>query len=111
MPGTLKDGPYLLAGLVQQQSGTQPTVIITDAGSYTDQLSGLFWLHGYQFSPRLADLGEARLWRLDRDADYGPLNGLARNRINSDLIVRKWDDMLRVAGSLKMSTVDSSAAS
>jgi TnpA family transposase len=33
------------------------------------------------------------------------LNGLARNRINRDLIVRNWDDMLRVAGSLKMGTV------
>ena len=33
VPGTLKDGPYLLAGLLQQQSDSQPTVIITDAGS------------------------------------------------------------------------------
>ena len=57
VPGTLTDGSYLLAGLLQQQSDTQPTVIITDAGSYSDQLFGLFWLLGYQFSPRLADLG------------------------------------------------------
>jgi hypothetical protein len=105
VPGTLKDGPYLLAGLLQQQSDTQPTVIITDAGSYSDQLFGLFWLLGYQFSPRLADVGDARLWRLDRSADYGPMNGLARNRINRELITRNWDDMLRVAGSLKMGTV------
>ena len=26
---------------------------------------GLFWLLGFQFSPRLADLGDTRLWRLD----------------------------------------------
>jgi len=105
VPGTLKDGPYLLAGLLQQQSDSQPTVIITDAGSYSDQLFGLFWLLGYQFSPRLADLGDARLWRLDRSADYGLMNGLARNRINRELNARNWDDMLRVAGSLKMGTV------
>jgi len=29
---------------------------------------GLFWLLGFQFSPRLADLGDTRLWRLDRNA-------------------------------------------
>jgi TnpA family transposase len=68
-------------------------------------LFGLFWLLGYQFSPRLADVGDARLWRLDRSADYGPMNGLARNGINRELIARNWDDMLRVAGSLKMGTV------
>jgi len=28
-----------------------------------------------------------RLWRMDAEADYGPLNGLARNRINSNLIL------------------------
>jgi TnpA family transposase len=66
---------------------------------------GAFWLLGYRFSPRLADLGDARLWRLDRAADYGVLTGLARNRIDRELIARNWDDLLRLAGSLKMSTV------
>jgi TnpA family transposase len=46
-----------------------------------------------------------RLWRLDRSADYGVLNGLARNRIDRALIARNWDDLLRLAGSLKMSAV------
>jgi TnpA family transposase len=105
VPGTPKDAPYLLAGLLEQWSGPPPTEIITDSGSYTDQLFGSFWLIGYRFSPRLADLGDAWLWRLDRTADYGVLNGLARNRIDRDLIAHNWDDLLRLAGSLKMSTI------
>ena len=83
----------------------QPTEIITDSGSYTDQIFGLFWLLGFRFSPRLADVGDARLWRLDRTAHYGPLQGLPRHVINRDLIVRNWHDLLRVAGSLKLGTV------
>ena len=63
---------------------------------------------GYQFSPRLADLGESRFWRIDPAADYGALNGLARHRVRTDLIVRNWDDLLRVAGSLKMGTISAS---
>ncbi|MBR0560722.1 Tn3 family transposase [Neokomagataea sp. TBRC 2177] len=47
-------------------------------------LFGLFWLLGYQLSPRLADIGDARFWRIDKTADYALLNGLARNRINLD---------------------------
>jgi TnpA family transposase len=66
------------------------------------------WLLSYQFSPRLADFGEARFERIDPAADYGALNGLARHRVRADLIARHWDDLLRVAGSLKMGTVSAS---
>ena len=69
---------------------------------------GLFWLLGYQFSPRLADIGEAQFWRLDPTADYGVLNAIARSRVNTKLIVRNWDDLLRVAGSLQQGTVSAS---
>jgi TnpA family transposase len=65
----------------------------------------LFWLLGYQFSPRLADVGEARFWRLDTNADYGVLDKLARQRVKTQLIEYNWDDLLRVAGSLKLGTV------
>ena len=59
---------------------------MTDTASYSDLVFGLFRLLGYQFSPRLTDLGAARFWRLDRSADYGPLNALARHHINPKLI-------------------------
>src|SRR5258708_28066682 len=72
----------------------------------TDLIFGLFHLLGYQFSPRLADVGESRFWRIDASADYGVLNGLARQTINRNLITENWDDLLRVAGSLKLGTVN-----
>jgi len=105
VPGTLKDGPYLLAVLLEQDTQVQPTIVMSDSGAYSDQLFGLFWLLGYQFSPRLADAGDARLWRIDPKADYGALNGVARHRLNTTLITQHWDDLLRVAGSLRMGTV------
>jgi hypothetical protein len=43
----------------------------------TDTIFGIFHLLGYQFSPRLADIGGARFWRVYPKADYGALNGLA----------------------------------
>jgi TnpA family transposase len=86
----------------------QPTEIITDTAGYADIVFGLFWLLGYQFSPRLADIGDARFWRTDPEADYGPLNGLSKGRIDTNLIAENWDDLLRVAGSLKSGTVSAS---
>jgi TnpA family transposase len=47
-----------------------------DTAAYSDLIFGLFCLLGYQFSPRLADVGEARWWRIDTTADYGALNAL-----------------------------------
>jgi len=108
VPGTVRDSLYVLDGLLEQQTCLQPTEIMTDTHGYTDIVFGLFWLLGYQFSPRLADLGESRFWRIDKEADYGGLNGISRNTINTDLISKNWDDLLRVAGSLKSGQVSAS---
>jgi len=109
IPGTLRDSLYILDGLLEQQTSLRPTELMTDTAGYSDLVFGLFWLLGYQFSPRLADLGEARFWRMDKAADYGALNGLARTKVNVGLITTHWDDLLRVAGSLAMGTVSASA--
>ena len=81
---------------------------MTDSAGYSDIIFGLFWLLGFQFSPRLAELGDTRFWRMDLQANYGALNGLARHRVKTVLIAQHWDDFLRVAGSLKMGTVRAS---
>lgn len=105
IPGTIRDSLYILEGLLEQQTSLNPIEIMADTAGTSDLVFGLFWLLGYQFSPRIADIGETRFWRMDMEADYGPLGGLARNRINGNLIMDHWDDMLRVAGSLKLGTV------
>ncbi len=108
VPGTLRDSLYILDGLLEQQTNVDPHELMTDTAGYSDQVFGLFRLLGYQFSPRLADIGGARFWRIDRTADYGSLNGLARHTIDTDLITTHWDDLLRVAGSLATGTVRAS---
>lgn len=108
IPGATKDGPYLLEGLIEQETHLRPKELMTDTGGYSDIVFGLFWLLGYQFSPRLADLGDARFWRMNRETDYGALNELARQTVNVDFIAEHWDDFLRAAGSLKMGNVKAS---
>ena len=108
VPGTLRDSLVLLSVVLEQQTELQPTEIMTDTGAYTDTMFGIFHLLGYQFSPRLADIGGSRFWRVDQKADYGALNALAAQRINTALIVEHWEDLLRLAGSLKLGTVQAS---
>src|SRR5439155_24470894 len=89
---------------LNQETSLHPKELMTDTASYSDIIFWLFHILGYQFSPRLADVGESRFWRIDATADYGVLNGLARQTINQNLIMQNWDDILRVAGSLKLGT-------
>ena len=91
----------LLALLLKQQTELETAEFMTDTAAYSDAVFGIFWLLGYQFSPRLADVGDAKLWRIDRKADYGPFNSLGKGTINLALIRDNWPDVICLAGSLK----------
>lgn len=105
VPGTLRDSLILLAVVLEQQTDLQPTQIMTDTGAYSDVIFGLFRLLGYRFSPRIADVSDTRLWRIDAKADYGSFESIVRHKINMQRIAESWDDLLRLAGSLKLGRV------
>ncbi len=73
----------ILDGLLEQHMSLRPTTLVTDSVSFSDIVFGPFLLLGYRFCARLANLGDTRFYR-----------------INTDLLARNWDDLLRVAGSL-----------
>lgn len=108
VPGTLRDSIFVLEGLLEQQTGLNPVEIMTDTAGSSDIIFGLFWLLGYQFSPRLADAGGAIFWRADKIAHYGALNELARGCVELSKIESQWDEMMRMAGSLKLGTIHAS---
>ena len=98
----MRDSLVVLALLLEQETELEPLEIMTDTAAYSDAIFGLFWLLGYRFSPRLADIGGAKLWRIDRQATYGQFDALAWGRINIALIRENWPDLIRLAGSLKL---------
>ncbi len=53
----------------------------------------------------MADAGECKFWRIDKEACYGALDDLARGQIKIEKAIAGWDDMLRTAGSLKLGMV------
>lgn len=108
VPGTLRDSIFVLEGLLEQQTGLNPVEIMTDTAGTSDIIFGLFWLLGYQFSPRLADAGEAVFWRVDKSANYGALDELPRGCADLSKAEDQWDEMMRTAGSLKLGTIHAS---
>lgn len=79
-------------------------MIATDHAGYSDAVFGLFKILGYRFVPRFRDMTDQRFWCAElpdgQTSHYGPLEPIARNRINLVKIENQWPDMLRVAGSL-----------
>ncbi len=106
LTGTMRDSMNLIELVLGQKTTVQPHEIMTDTAGYSDIVFGLFALLGYQFSPRIADMGSSRLWRFDMNADYGALDKFSQNKLREEFIAKHWDDMLRIAGSLKLSTVN-----
>jgi len=54
--------------------------------------------------PRLADLKDQQLYKMDRNAVYGALDALLSNTANVNLIREQWDQLVRVAASLRQRT-------
>ncbi|GLO64147.1 hypothetical protein MACH09_46550 [Vibrio sp. MACH09] len=106
IPGTLRDSILVLEGLLEQKTGLNPIEIMTDTAGASDMVFGLFWLLGYQFSPRLADARELVFWRVDKEADYGVFDELARRCVNPQKY--SFIEMMRIAGSLKLGKVQAS---
>jgi TnpA family transposase len=108
IPGTQRDSLYALDGLLANQTLIQPAMVSTDTAGASEIVFALAWTLGYRWAPRLADLPDQRLWRIEPTAHYGPLDGLARHRINTRLIAER-DEICRLTASLRERTVTPSA--
>jgi len=96
-----REAGYVLGGILDNDTALAITEHTSDTNGFTEHLFGLCALLGITFMPRLKDLADQVLSRIDRDADYGALNPLLRGRINIDLILEQWDQLVRLAASLK----------
>jgi len=86
VPGTLRDSLFILDAIHARDGGPKPETVITDTASYSDIVFGLFAICGYQFSPRIADITDARLWRVNAAAGYGPLQPVSGHVIRLDRV-------------------------
>lgn len=106
---TLRDATYVLDEILNNE--TELTIVehTTDTHGYTDLVFGLFDLLGLQFSPRIRDLGSKTLYKLIGDPEtYRNLDVRLTGRIKLDRIKAHWDELLLVAGSLKLGYVTAS---
>ncbi|HLG75482.1 MAG TPA: Tn3 family transposase, partial [Ktedonobacteraceae bacterium] len=97
---TMREATYVLDGLLYQDA-PEIKEHYTDTAGYTDLIFGLFTLLGFRFAPRFRDLPDQTLYRARKGADYGVLSPTLKKDIRDQLIVDRWDDLNRIAASLK----------
>jgi TnpA family transposase len=96
-----REAGYVLDGILENDSVLNIREHTTDTHGFTEALWGLCHLLGIDFMPRLADLPDQVLYRLDRHADYGPLQPLFHSTIDTALIAEQWDQLIRIVASLR----------
>src|SRR6266571_5677063 len=102
---TAPESPYVLDGILGNQTDLLITEHATDTHGATLANFALFDLVGLQLSPRIRDLGKITLYRTGARAEftarYPSAGHLLTRRLNEKLITGMWDDLLRVAASVK----------
>jgi len=96
-----RESLYVLDGLLENDTILEIKEHTTDTGGYTEHIFALCYLLGYEFMPRIKDLKDQQLYKVYRDQDYGELNRLLTKNANIEIVIEQWDQMVKVATSLK----------
>ena len=108
-PPRIRESTYTLDAILDNETVLDIKEHTTDTGGYTDMMFALFDLLGMQFSPRLRDIGDYTLYRIDMNTGYKRINPLlSRKPLKTTLFAEDWDELLRIAASLKMGWVTAS---
>jgi TnpA family transposase len=99
-----REALYVLDGLLENNTLLRLQTHHTDTHGFTEHIFGLAYLLGYSFMPRLRDLTDQQLYKPDRKGAYGCLDPLLHSAAEVDLIREQWDQLVRVAASLKRRT-------
>ena len=101
IPTTVREATHVLDVIFDNETDLEIEEHTTDTAGYTDLVFGLFDMTGLTFSPRIRDIADQRLWRLPTTSTTGQAAKLLSHRVNPDRINQRWDDMCRVAATIR----------
>lgn len=99
-----REALYVLDGLLENNTVLQSQAHTTDTHGYTEIIFALCYLLGFYFMPRIRDLKDQQLYRVDKQTDYGVFSPLLTKMADSDIVEEQWEEMIRVVMSLKKRT-------
>jgi TnpA family transposase len=106
--GTNEEALYVIDALCHHESDLHIREHYTDTGGSTEQVFALATLLGFRFAPRISDALAKKLYVLDAVEPSEPLKTLLFEPVNKKLIMDQWEEMQRVASSIRHGTVSAS---
>jgi TnpA family transposase len=104
----IRDSTYVLDGLLYHESDLRIEEHYTDTAGFTDHVFALMHLLGFRFAPRIRDLKDTKLYVPKNEQDYSALQAMNGGTLNFKQIRDHWDEILRLATSIKQGTVTAS---
>ncbi len=105
---TVRDATYVLDGLLYHEADLRIEEHYTDTAGFTDYVFALMHLLGFRFAPRIRDLADKRLYIDGPTKRYPTLAPLIGGTIHLKHIRAQWDEVLRLASSIRQGTVTAS---
>jgi TnpA family transposase len=106
---TASEAPHVLDGLLYHETGLAIEEHYTDTGGVTDHVFGLCHLFGFRFAPRIRDIKERKLYLLPEQKAPASLKPIVGGVIDTEHVTAHWDELLRLATSIRTGTTTSSA--
>lgn len=103
-----RDAVHVIDGLLYHETDLNIEEHYTDTAGYTDQVFGLSHLLGFRFAPRIRDISEIKLYCMGKASDYPKIESILNGRINTKIIQENFDDVLRLAHSIREGKVTGS---
>jgi TnpA family transposase len=105
---TVRDATHVLDGLLYHESDLDIVEHHTDTEGFTDQVFGATHLLGYRFAPRIRNMKKTKVFTMRKPSRYPNLATLIGGRVNVKDISSNWDEVLRLAASIRTGTVTAS---
>lgn len=105
IPATAHEAPYILDGLLSNETGRRVKEQYSDTGGFTDHVFAMCSLLGYTFAPRIRDLPSKRLHVFKLTNQNSLLAPLVAGKIKRKLISNNWPDILRAVASCAANTI------
>ncbi len=103
----MRDSTYVLDGLLYHESDLRIEEHYTDTAGFTDHVFALMHLRA-SASRRASATGDTKLYIPKGDAAYDALKPMIGGTLNIKHVRAHWDEILRLATSIKQGTVTAS---
>ena len=100
IPATASEAPYILDGLLMNETGKRIQEQYADTGGFTDHVFAACSITGFAFIPHIRDLPSKRFYVFDPASAPANLRSLITDKVKEPLIERNWPDILRIAATM-----------